>query len=41
MMPFIAAYEVSAEIAQPETAVNLGNANVNATTTNSTDSSNQ
>jgi hypothetical protein len=39
--PFIAAYEVSAEIAQPETVVNLDSANVNATTTNSTYSSNQ
>jgi hypothetical protein len=37
--PFIAVYEVSAEIAQPETVINIESANVNATSTNSTDSS--
>ena len=36
--PFITAYEVSAQIAQPETVINIESANVNATGTNSTDS---
>jgi hypothetical protein len=36
--PFIAVYEVSAEIAQPKTVINIESANVNATGTNSTDS---
>jgi len=36
--PFLAVYEVSAEIAQPETVINIESANVNATGTNSTDS---
>jgi hypothetical protein len=36
--PFIAVYEVSAKIAQPETIINIESANVNTTNANSTDS---
>jgi hypothetical protein len=37
--PFITVYEVSAEIAQPENIINIESANVNDTSTNSTNSS--
>jgi hypothetical protein len=37
--PFTAVYEVSAEIAQPETVISLGSANVSVMSTNSTESS--